>query len=394
MDHVANLAKRASQITVYIYNHVYLLSWLRNRKGWGEIVRPGPTRFATTFIALGSLNEHMHDLQALVTSKFFVESRYAKDKKAKEVVKIILDPKFWNDCRVIVHIVSPLIRLLRIVDSDEHPAMGYVYDGIYRAIDGIKKLFKDKKKFWEPYINIIKDRWDNQFSQEIHAAAYWLNPTFQYDPSTSSKRQEVHGALTDVIEMRVSSSRHKLVDELKLFRERVGTFGKLLALETSKTTQPDEWWKLWGGCAPTLQKFAIRILSQTASVNVKKFNFDPIDYESIDKTEFWIVEDEEPPCLDYEELEATLYEEGAYPVNEGSSSHVQGDDEVGGTNLGPSSEEQDAPPGFNVRNNPIEVDDDDDEEEEEEEEDEDDDEDSGGGGGFGVDDDIDFNYEL
>jgi hypothetical protein len=67
------------------------------------------------------------------------------------------------------------------------------------------------------------------------------------------------------------------------------------------------------------------------------------------------------------------------------------DDEVGGTDLGLSSEEQDAPPGFNIRNNPIEVDDDDDDEEEE---DEDDDEDSGGGGGFGVDDDIDFNYEL
>ena len=177
----------------------------------------------------------MHDLQALVTSKFFVESRYAKDKKVKEVVKIILYPKFWNDCRVIMHIVSPLI-----VDSDEHPTMGYVYDGMYRAIDGIKKLLKDKKKFWEPYINIIKDRWDTQFPQKIYAAAYWLNLAFQYDPSTSSKRQEVHGTLMDVIEMRVSSSRHKLVDELKLFRERVGTFGKLLALETSKTTQPGE----------------------------------------------------------------------------------------------------------------------------------------------------------
>uniref|UniRef100_A0A2N9FBX5 HAT C-terminal dimerisation domain-containing protein n=1 Tax=Fagus sylvatica TaxID=28930 RepID=A0A2N9FBX5_FAGSY len=225
--------------------------------------------------------------------------------------------------------------------------MGYVYDGMYRAIDGIKKLFKDKKKFWEPYINIIKDRWDTQFPQEIYAAAYWLNLAFQYDPSTSSKRQEVHGALTDVIEMRVSTSRHKLVDELKLFRERVGTFGKLLALETSKTTQPDEWWKLWGGCAPTLQKFAIRILSQTASSS---------GYE-------------EPPCLDYEELEAVLYEEGAYPINEGSSHHVQG-----------GCDDDD--------------DDDDEEEEEEEDEDEDDDEDGGGGGGFGVDDDIDFNYVL
>ena len=89
---------------------------------------PGPTRFATTFSALRSLLEHKHDLQALVTSKFYVESRYAKDKKAKTVVKIMLDNQFLNDCRVIVHIMSPLIRLLCIVDSDEKPAMGYVYD--------------------------------------------------------------------------------------------------------------------------------------------------------------------------------------------------------------------------------------------------------------------------
>ncbi|GMY24697.1 hypothetical protein FCV25MIE_19939 [Fagus crenata] len=37
MNHVVNLAKRASQITMYIYNHVYLLSWLRKRKGWEKL---------------------------------------------------------------------------------------------------------------------------------------------------------------------------------------------------------------------------------------------------------------------------------------------------------------------------------------------------------------------
>ena len=58
-------------------------------------------------------------------------------------------------------------------------------------------------------------------------------------------------------------------------------------------------------------------------VKRKKFNFDPIDYANIDKTEFWVVEDEEPPFLDYEEIENALYEEGAYPIEEGSSSHVQ-----------------------------------------------------------------------
>ena len=165
MDHIAKLAKHASKIIMFIYNHVALQAWLRTRKNWTEIVRPGPTRFATTFIALGSLKEHKHNLQALVTGKFYVESRYAK-----AMVKIILGNQFWNDCHVIVHITSPLIRLLRIVDSDEKPAMGYVYDGMYRVIDGIKKIFKDKKRLWEPYVNIIKDRWDNKWKVLFIAA--------------------------------------------------------------------------------------------------------------------------------------------------------------------------------------------------------------------------------
>ena len=52
------------------------------------------------------------------------------------------------------------------------------------------------------------------------------------------------------------------------------------------------------------------------------------------------------------------------------------------------NEEQDPPPEFNVRNDPIEVDDDDEEEEANE------DEDGGSGGGFCMHDGIDFNYVL
>ena len=147
MNHVDKLAKRASKITMFIYNHLALQAWLRTRKNWTKIVRPGPTRFASTCIALGSLMEHKHDLQALMTSKFYVESRYAKDKKAKAVLKIILDNQFWNDCHIIVHIVSPLIHLLRIVDSNEKPTMRYVYDGMYRAIDGIKKFSRTRRDY-------------------------------------------------------------------------------------------------------------------------------------------------------------------------------------------------------------------------------------------------------
>ena len=63
-----------------------------------------------------------------------------------------------------------------------------------------KKSFKDNKRLCEPYVNIIKDRWDTQFNRDIHATTYWLNPAFQYDTSTLNKRLETQSAVIDVIE--------------------------------------------------------------------------------------------------------------------------------------------------------------------------------------------------
>ena len=168
-------------MTIFVYNHVTLLSWLRKREEWTKILRLGTTRFATTFIALKSLHDHKHDLQALVISKFFADSRYSKDNKSRVMVSIVLNHKFWNDCFIIVKLMAPLVRFLCIVDGDEMPSMGYVYEGMYRAHLGIKKLFNHNKRLYKPYTYIIKQRWNEQLHKSIHLAAYWLNPCFQYN---------------------------------------------------------------------------------------------------------------------------------------------------------------------------------------------------------------------
>ena len=128
-----------------------------------------------------SLHDHKHDLQALVTSKFFVDSRYSKYNKISVVVSIILDHKSWNDCFIVVKLMALLVRLLCIVDCDERPLMGYVYKGMYRTRLGIKKIFNHNKRLYKPYTNIIKQRWDEQLHKSIHSTTYWLNPCFQYD---------------------------------------------------------------------------------------------------------------------------------------------------------------------------------------------------------------------
>ncbi|RVW33402.1 hypothetical protein CK203_094265 [Vitis vinifera] len=327
MDNVAELVRRASKVIIFVYNHVALLSWLRKKKkknGWIEILRPGATCFTITFIALKSLHDHKHDLQALMTSKFFVDSRYSKDNKSKVAISIILDNRFWNDCLIVVNLMSPLMRLLHIDDCDERPSMGYVYEGMYRVRLGIKKLFNYNKRLYKPYTEIIKQRWDQQLKKSIHLAAYWLNPCFQYDQENFCNKSTIIRGVMNVIDQKVLKGKLDTMNEMKLFHDRLGSFGRELTYSSHEVLQP--------GIGVSLNVYIpkegidwnIKGLMILNMFYNKKWIYDPIDYACIDETDFWIVDEDQQVELDVEELENLLYEEKSIPINEveGSSSHI------------------------------------------------------------------------
>nr|KAJ0215054.1 hypothetical protein LSAT_V11C300135310 [Lactuca sativa] len=60
---------------------------------------------------------------------------------------------------------------------------------------------------------------------------------------------------------------------------------------------------------------------------IDKRVYDPLDYENIDKMDFWVVEKEPEGELDYNELENMLEHELASRIEDGTSVGV-GDDEV------------------------------------------------------------------
>ncbi|KAG8381166.1 hypothetical protein BUALT_Bualt06G0094100 [Buddleja alternifolia] len=219
------------------------------------------------------------------------------------------------------------------------------------ASDIVKDAQALFKLFQEVIEWVIKSRWDRQLRKDIYAAAYYLNPVFQYDKTSFCEKPEVMNGMLKMLSSKGTGSKTKLVNEMRLFRERLESFGQELAFETCRDTQPDEWWRLFGGSAPNLRKLAIRILGQTSTSSgcernwsvferihtkkrnrlehqrlndlvyvhynlklkdrwlLKPENFDPVDYESIDKTDFWVVDDEDESFLDYEDIENMLYEE-------------------------------------------------------------------------------------
>jgi hypothetical protein len=61
---------------------------MRKFTGGKEILRPAPTRFATNFIALQSILVHKDELRAMVTSREWISSAYAKDTKEKSLLRV------------------------------------------------------------------------------------------------------------------------------------------------------------------------------------------------------------------------------------------------------------------------------------------------------------------
>ncbi|XP_025652305.1 uncharacterized protein [Arachis hypogaea] len=100
-----------------------------------EILRPAPTRFATNFIALQSILAQKDPLRAMLTLS--------------------------------------LVHVLRIVDSEDRPAMGFLYQAIYKAREEMVKRFQKRKKVVDPYLKILDTRWDAQLKKNLHAADQW-----------------------------------------------------------------------------------------------------------------------------------------------------------------------------------------------------------------------------
>ncbi|XP_052118718.1 uncharacterized protein LOC127748378 [Arachis duranensis] len=320
LPHIADLASHASKVTVFVYNHIIFLSWLRKRKEWKEIVRPGVTRFATVFITLKSIYVHKEDLQSLVVDKYFTSHKLSKSVNGKIVSSIILDSKFWEDCFTTVMLVGPLIKLLRLVDADEKPSLGIVYEGMQRAKIAIKTMFRNRKSSYTPYTSILKMRWDRHLKRDLYAAAYFLNPHFFYSEGFVEKANILR-SLLDLFDIEtLCDDSVAAMQEIQLYRDRKGSFGRESALKAIKRLEPGEWWRLHGGSAPNLQKNGNSSSSSNIFIirpmNRKKKNYDPIDIQSIDTVDFWVMPDEDDPEFtngDIEGIENLIYTDNAMP---------------------------------------------------------------------------------
>ncbi|KAF8400142.1 hypothetical protein HHK36_013438 [Tetracentron sinense] len=232
-----------------------------------DLVRPAVTRFATCFLTLKSVYQQKTGLITMFGSEDWQRSPYAKRPDGVRVRDIVLaNSEFWPAIQYCIKSTVPLVKVLRLVDSDERPAMGYIYEAMDWAKETIAANLGGTKKKYKPIWDIIDRHWDLQMYRPLHAAGYYLNPRFHYDPNFKADI-EVKQGLYDCIERMIPSSRDRVIidDQMDLFKGAKGLFARETAKLTRKTKQPANWWESYGDSAPELQRLAIRILSLTCS---------------------------------------------------------------------------------------------------------------------------------
>ncbi|XP_042988758.1 uncharacterized protein LOC122316292 [Carya illinoinensis] len=169
--------KKARKITKFIYNHAWVLTLMRKDFTKGhDLCRPVVTRFATNFLSIQCLLLFKKEFQQMFTCDKWIVSSYSKSNISKEIAGIVLeDREFWVQYQFIVTINEPLIQVLRLVDGDEKPAMGYLYDAMEKAKENIKARLKNKVSVFMSFIRVIDARWDKQLHSPLHVAGCLLN---------------------------------------------------------------------------------------------------------------------------------------------------------------------------------------------------------------------------
>ncbi|KAK9061150.1 hypothetical protein SSX86_018330 [Deinandra increscens subsp. villosa] len=334
LEWISTILEQARSISKFIYNHSLVLNMMRRYTFGVDIVVVGPTSSSTDFSTLKRMVSVKHNLQSMVTSEEWMECSYSKKEEGYTTLDYISNPSFWSMCTVITHLTDPLLRLLRIVSGKKRPGMGYVYAGVYRAKEAIKKELVDKKDYMV-YWNIIDRRWEQLRRHPLHTAGFYLNPKYFYSTEGDIHLQ-IRSSVYDCVERLIPDTtiQDKIVKETTLYRESAGDFGRKIAIRGRDTLFPAEWWSTYGGACPNLVRLAIRILSQTCSLvgcnpnkisfqhihetknyvehqrlsdivfvqynmrlkqmfyNKEQENTDPISYENINSVEAWVTEKE------------------------------------------------------------------------------------------------------
>ncbi|XP_043716251.1 uncharacterized protein LOC122664481 [Telopea speciosissima] len=273
LEWVSAVIEEAWTITRYIYSHPWILNMMRKFTGGRELIQPKITRSVTNFLNLRSFVIQEDNLKHMFSNTEWLSSVYSRQPDAQFIKPLLYQDRFWKYAHEAVSVSEPLVKGLRIVDGDM-PAMGYIYEGIERAKVAIRAYYKGIEEKYMPIWEIIDRRWNIQLHSPLHAAAAFLNPSIFYN-SNSKIDLKMRNGFQDAMVKMLPEEKDKIefTKEHPMYLNSLGALGSEFAVMGRTLNSPGDWWAGYGYEIPTLQRVAMRILSQPCSSHWCRWNW-------------------------------------------------------------------------------------------------------------------------
>ncbi|RZC70968.1 hypothetical protein C5167_034143 [Papaver somniferum] len=243
---------KAKAITKFIYSHATVLKLMRKHTLGFDL----------------RIESQKKNLRKMFTSPEWKNLTLASTADGRMVADLVTgEPSFWTEVDMLLKASIPLINALHLINGgDSRPQLGYIYEKMDLVKEEIKKKYEGRKTKYEPFWTVIDEIWDDQLHSPIHAAGYYLNPGLFYFKDFYADNEVKAGLLCCIVRI-VEDERDQdlIASQFDKYRNASGTFGDGDAVDQRAMLAPAKWWSLYGGECPELQRFAIRILSQTCT---------------------------------------------------------------------------------------------------------------------------------
>ncbi|CDP09896.1 unnamed protein product [Coffea canephora] len=272
-DWVNRVLEEANTITKYIYSNDSILAMIKKFTSGAELIRPKFSGVVAHFLSLRSLVIQEDNLKHMFSHTEWLSSLDSRQSEAQAVISLLHLERFWKAAHEAVAVSEPLVKILRIVDGDM-PAMGYIYAAMERAKISIKTYYRSLEEKYVPMWEIIDRRWYMQLHSPLHAAAAFLNPSVFYSPTFRIDSRVRNGFQEAMIKMATEErDKIEITKEHPIYVNAQGALGTEFALKGRTLNAPGDWWAGYGYEIPTLQRAAIRILSQPCSSHWCRWNW-------------------------------------------------------------------------------------------------------------------------
>ncbi|XP_022891994.1 uncharacterized protein LOC111406860 [Olea europaea var. sylvestris] len=180
----------------------------------------------------------------------------------KNVGYLVAYPTFWNGALVVLTAAIPIVRVLYLINKNNKPQIGLIYEPMDRAKKTIKEGFKNKESLYMPFWKEIDDIWNMHLHSPLHCVGYNLNPTLFYTDDYHNDLEVHKGLFLSIIKMNGASRIQELImTQLQDYLRASDAFN--VGSKCLSDVSPALWWKKFGEKYPELQRNATQILSQS-----------------------------------------------------------------------------------------------------------------------------------